>query len=84
MSFAQEFAEWLSRFIDEKGIDTETIIEAEGPSGTNYIPVACLVEAINAAPVNEKKGIRNMIVRIDFRNGDVMHYFKHLAGAIAL
>lgn len=77
------FATWLKTFIEEKRIDTDQMIEVEGRSGTNWIPVGCLVEAMVAAPTHEQRGIREMIVRIDFQNGDVMRYFRHLARAIA-
>ena len=39
---------------------------------------------IENAPAREQDGIKTMLVRIDFANGDVMDYFKHLAGALAL
>lgn len=78
------FNKWLDVFIAEKRLDLETIIEAKGPSGMNYIPLANLLGAIKAAPRVEQKAIQMMIIRIDFKNGDVMDYFKHLAKAIAL
>ena len=49
----------------------------------NFIPVECLLQEIIQAPRHEQDGIKNMLVKIDFHNGDVMHYFKHLAQAIA-
>jgi hypothetical protein len=78
------FTNWLATFVEEKGIDTEEIITVNGASGPNMIPVGCLIEAMNQAPKNEQAGIKAMIVKIDFVNGDVMHYFKHLAQAIAI
>lgn len=79
-----KFNEWLDTFIEEKGIDTEQILEAQGNSGTNYIPVGVLIEHIKLAPANEKERIKDTIVKIDYANGDVLHFFKHLAGAIAI
>jgi hypothetical protein len=78
------FQTWLSTFISEKGIDTEEILTVTGPSGPNHIPVGCLVEAINQAPAHEQSAIKTTIVKIDFFNGDVLHYFRHLAQAIAI
>lgn len=79
------FRRWLKTFIAEKGIDTETVLEVASANGTpNSIPVGCVIEAMNAAPASEQRRIRDMIVRIDFRNGDVLHYFRHLAGALAV
>jgi hypothetical protein len=78
------FKNWLLTFIDEKQIDLEHTLTVEGKSGTNFIPVDCLVQAMIQAPANEQKGIKDMIVRIDFCNGNVLDYFRHLARAIAI
>jgi hypothetical protein len=78
------FERWLDVFIEEKGIDTEHLLEVVGPSGTNWIPVECLLDAIKAAPPHEQEAIKTMIVKIDFVNGNVLDYFEHLAQAIAL
>lgn len=76
---------YLNNLINEKsGIDMETIIEVDGPSGGNIIPLGCVVEAILQAPKREQDGIRTMLVKIDFVNGSVLDYFKHLAQAIAV
>lgn len=50
----------------------------------NLIPVQVLVDAICSAPRHEQAAIKKMIVRIDFLNGNVLDYFKHLAKAIAI
>lgn len=78
------FSKWLETFLSEKGIDGEQVLLVEGPSGENAIPVACLVDMMKQAPKHEQQGIKTMIVRIDFRNGDVLAYFKHLAQAVAI
>lgn len=78
------FKVWFDRFLAEKGIDLERVLEVEGPSGLNCIPVACLVDTIKSAPAHEQAGIKAVIVKLDFLNQDVMGYFNHLAKAIAL
>jgi len=78
------FAKWLATFVEEKGIDTEQVLTVPGNSGANHIPIGCLIEAMNQSPAQEQAGIKNMLVRIDFVNGDVIRYFKHLAQAIAI
>ena len=50
----------------------------------NFIPLGCVIEAIKSAPIHEQKAIKNMLVKVDFINGDVCDYFKHLAQAIAI
>jgi hypothetical protein len=77
------FNTWLDTFLSEKGIDLETVVEAEGPSGTNWIPVGCLVDLMKGAPKGEQVGIKAMLVRIDIANASVLDYLKHLAGAVA-
>ena len=78
------FASWLDTLVDEKGYDTDDLIEVEGESGTNLIPLECLMDTMKMAPRHEQDAIKNMVVRIDFCNGNVMDYFKHLAKAIAI
>lgn len=78
------FAKWLDTFTTEKGLDIEQVFVVEGNSGENHIPLGCVLEAIKSAPAHEQAGIKNMIVKIDFHNGDVTKYFAHLAQAIAL
>lgn len=80
----KSFDRWIDTFIEEKGIDTEYLLTVEGLLGKNYIPVGCVIEAMKEAPKNEQQAIKNMIVKIDFVNGDVLHFFNHLAEAIAL
>lgn len=76
---------YLDNLISEKdGFDLDTVLEAEGPSGANFIPLQCLVDTILSAPKHEQRGIRNMLVKIDFNNGDVLDYFRHLAQAVAI
>lgn len=75
---------YLATFFDEKGIDTEATFEVEGASGPNLMSYGVVIEAILAAPQSEQKGIGDMLRRIDFLNGDVCHYLRHLAKALAL
>ncbi len=78
------FNKWIDLFIEEKGIDTEYLLSVDGLLGTNYIPVGCLIDAMKSAPKHEQQAIKNMIIKIDFANGNVIRYFEHLAQAIAI
>lgn len=75
---------WLNTFLAEKNIDLEQHLEVEGNSGLNLIPVGCLVDMILQAPAHEQRGIKTMLVKIDFVNGNVLDYFRHLAKAVAI
>tara|TARA_B110000285_G_scaffold39814_1_gene43420 strand:+ start:302 stop:541 length:240 start_codon:yes stop_codon:yes gene_type:complete len=75
---------YLNNLISEKAnISMTTPIEVEGASGTNFMNVGVIVEHILIAPKTEQQAIKNVLVRIDFDNGDVLDFFKHLAKAIA-
>ena len=74
---------YLNTLISEKNINIETMIEVEGQSGTNFIPLGVIVEHIAIAPTHEQKQIKNTLIKIDFLNGDIMHFFTFLAKAIA-
>lgn len=78
------FNNWIDRFIDEKGIDLDETMTVDGPSGPNLIPVSCVVQGMKRAPRTEQSQIRDVIVAIDFKNGDVLHFIRHLAKAIAI
>ena len=79
-----KFANWIDTFLSEKNIDTERTIEIEGASGLNVMPLEIVIDAIKNTSATEQAQIKNTIIRIDFKNGDVMHFFKHLAHAIAI
>ena len=79
----QTFPQYLDALVAEKPLDTEQRFEVEGPSGTNSIPLGCVIEALKQAPRHEQEAVRTMLVRIDFVNADVCDYFEHLAGALA-
>lgn len=77
-------SKYLKRFFEEKNLDLETVFEVAAPNGTvNYIPAQCVVDAILQTTSEESLKIANMLRRIDFANGDVMDYLRHLAKALA-
>lgn len=77
------FKNWLNTFISEKGLDLEHVFEVKGVVwGVHNIPLGVVVEHMYQASPKEQAAIKDMVVRIDFRNGDVMDFFKHLAKAV--
>lgn len=78
------FTKWLDTFVEEKGIDTQKFLGVEGAEwGINLIPVGVVIQHIKLTSPEEQAQIKNVIVKIDFANGDVVDFFKHLAKAIA-
>jgi hypothetical protein len=79
------FKTWFTTFISEKNVNLDEVIEVEGPSGLNVMPLQIVTDTIlNQCGSDEQNQIKKMLIAIDFRNGDVSDYFKHLAQAIAL
>ena len=79
-----KFSKWLDTLVEEKEIDVETVFNVDGKSGTNHIPLACVIDAIKQTSTQEQMKIKDMLVRIDFVNGNIIDYFRHLAKAIAI
>jgi len=73
------FIKWLDTFLDEKGIDLEESFTLKSSKGTdNIITYGVIVEHIKISSPEEQKQIKEVIVQIDFKNGDVKHFLKHL------
>ena len=76
------FNNWFNTFIDEKDVPL-AIWEIEATDGTvHMIDSDVVIEAIKGAPAHEQNGIKAVIVKIDFMNGNVNDYFRHLAQAL--
>ena len=74
---------WIDRFLREKGVDLDRAITVNGASGANVMPLAVVVEHIKIAPKQEQALIKNMLVKLDFRNAPIEPFLEHLAQAIA-
>lgn len=78
------FEEWIDTFVSEKGLDQDHHFEVEGEEwGTNFIPLAAVICDIKLASHDDQMRIKAMLIKIDFRNGNVMDYFKGIAQAMA-
>lgn len=66
---------YLQNLIEEKGKSLDSELNLEGHFGLTY---EMLVDFIMSVPEYHEE-IRKTLVTIDFRNGDVFHYFNHLA-----
>lgn len=73
------YEKWLRTFIEEKGLDLDSEFTVEHRNNTHFITLGFLIEVILKASKKEQEQIQNIIVQIDFKNGDVMHFFNHLA-----
>ncbi len=77
------FEKWLDTFIAEKGIDLEATFQFDNDNGFNIMPYGVVVEAIKTTTGSERASIKNTIVKIDFANGDVLDFFRHLGRGLA-
>lgn len=77
------FTKWLDTLIEEKNINLDEQFEVSGTWGVNYMQYQNVIEAIKSTSEYEQKQIQNMLIKIDFVNGDIKHYLRHLAQAIA-
>lgn len=76
------FINWLNTLIEEKEIDTRDCFEIEKNGELHIFDYGYIVEAIKFAPAPEQNAIQKMLIKIDFANGDILHYFRHLAQAL--
>ena len=75
--------EYLTKFFEEKELEDQDF-EIEGPSGTNFISTSVVIEHILITTGSEAENIANIIRKIDFMNGDVNHFLKHMAQALVI
>ena len=70
---------YLTNLITEKGRDLEDEIGLDGQIGLTW---GMLVDWIAEAAKPYHGQIRKTLVMIDFKNGDVFHYLRHLAAGM--
>lgn len=75
------FQKWLETFLDEKGVDMSHSFTVDHRGTCHIVEMEFLKEVILKASKQEQSQIKDKIVYIDFKNGDVMHFFNFLAGA---
>lgn len=76
------FNKWLETFIDEKEINVDRVFEFINNDVWNYMPLAVVIEFIKQLPTNQQDKIKDTLVKIDFMNGNVYHFFEYLAKGI--
>lgn len=87
MNSIQELApkmptQYLRRFFEEKKIPEVTWDLTDEQGTSHHMPNTVVVEHIATCGVDEARKIGDVLRKIDFANGDVNHFLRHLAGAI--
>jgi len=74
------FQHWLITFCEEKEIDlSEPVIAGDG----SMLQVGDVLTCMMNAPTHEQTQIKKTLVRIDFKNADILDYLRHLANALS-
>jgi|TARA_R100001460_G_scaffold106000_1_gene153118 hypothetical protein len=74
---------FFTTFFNEKNLDFQ-YYTVNSPNGTpNLIPSTVVIDAIKNTKGQEAVKIKDMLIKIDFFNGDVHNYLQHLAQALA-
>ena len=75
---------FFNRFFNEKDLDNQ-VYEIITPNGTmNLIETDMVIAKIKTTQGEEAKKIEAIIRQIDCLNGDLHHFLKHLAQAMAI
>lgn len=77
----KKFEKWLRTFIEEKGLDYDHEFVYFHNETTHFMTLGALVEIMVKASAQEQKQIKDKIVYIDFKNGNVMHFLNFLGEA---
>ena len=82
---ARQFApnSYLNRFFAEKEIPTVDFTVESRTGETHWMDTEVVIEHIALTRGDERTKVEDIIRKIDFRNGDLNHFFAHLAEAIA-
>ena len=79
---SNRFNSWFDTFLEEKNLPYSSWDFIDRAGTTHFIDSDVVIETIKNASSEDQKKIKNIIVQIDFRNGDVNHFFQHLAQGI--
>ena len=72
------FQKWLITFSQEKQLDMSEPVQGRGC----ILQVGDVLSAMMSAPKSEQTQIKSILVMIDFKNGNVMHFIRHAAQAL--
>lgn len=77
-----EFNQWLDTFVEEKGLDLDQTFTVTDGDLTHIFSLGAVIGDLKELGPSMKAQIKTTLVRIDFCNGDALHYFKYLANGL--
>ena len=80
---AASSARYLKRFFDEKAVDRDETFQFERAGEWHLMPYGVVIDAILGCGSDEQNKIAGTLRRIDFVNGDVKHFLRHLGRGLA-
>ena len=80
---ANEFDDWLDKYIEEKGINLDEPFSLEVDGIGHLFDYASIIEQMKHTSKSEQEKIRNKIAEIEFYNADVKDFLRHLAIPLA-
>ena len=75
---------FFETFFLEKNLTDEVYTVISNNGTPNIIPSTVVIEAVKSTKGEEAKKIETILRKIDFLNGDVHDFLKHLAQGLAL
>ena len=73
------FNKWFDTFIEEKEIDTGFTFEFDEAGMFHMVETAVVIDWVKKLDPETKAKIKNNFVKIDFMNGNVMHFMEFMA-----
>ena len=72
------FTKWITTFLSEKELELDYVVACKDGKITQ---IGNIVQTMCVSPSDEQAAIKKVLIKIDFMNGDVMHFFNHMAKA---
>ena len=74
------FRNYLNLLLKEKGISLQHTFEIPSDSifGNHFVPMEVVLEFIESLDNQTQSKIKETLVLIDFKNGNVLHYMEYI------
>ncbi|MDX1318122.1 MAG: hypothetical protein R3262_11245 [Xanthomarina gelatinilytica] len=82
------FIEWFEMFIEEKNLENVVYMTKfeldEEDMGIDVIQIdtEMIIETIKKTSQEQQEKIQEILIKLDFMNGDIHHFFNHLANGL--
>ncbi len=80
MIHSTTFRNYLTLLLKEKGISLQHTFEIPSDSlfGNHFVPMEVVLEFIESLDNQTQSKIKETLVLIDFKNGNVLHYMEYI------